>query len=121
MIVFLADVLGDVFLGVVGPHLLLVDVLLEDVAEHVGVDLVVGAQGALVEVPVVRVEEVEELLEGLVGDVRWSGRAAPRSGGVRRCRRSGRAPCRAACWPAAERSSFCLAKPSKNSGQRKSR
>ena len=38
----LGDVLGDVLLGVVGPHLLLVDVLLEDVAEDVGVDLVVG-------------------------------------------------------------------------------
>ena len=69
MIVFLADVLGDVLLGVVGPHLLLVDVLLEDVAQHVGVDLVVGPQRALVEVPVVAVEELEELLEGGVGDV----------------------------------------------------
>ena len=65
----LADVVGDVLLGVVGPHLLLVDVLLEDVAQHIGVDLVVGAQRALVEVPVVRVEEVEELLEGRVGDL----------------------------------------------------
>ena len=65
----LADVLGDVFLGVVRPHLLLVDVLLEDVADHIGVDLVVGAQRPLVQVPAVLVEEVEELLEGLVGDV----------------------------------------------------
>ena len=39
----LADVVGDVLLGVVGPHLLLVDVFLEDVAEHVRVDLVVVA------------------------------------------------------------------------------
>ena len=51
MTVFLRDVAGDVLLGVVGPHLLLVDVLLEDVAEHVGVDLVVrcaagGRRGA---------------------------------------------------------------------------
>ena len=65
----LADVFGDVFLGVVRPHLLLVDVLLEDVAEHVGVDLVVGAQRALVEVPLVLVEEVEDALEGLVGNL----------------------------------------------------
>ena len=49
----LADVFGDVLLGVVRAHLLLVDVLLEDVAEHVGIDLVVGAQRALVEVPLV--------------------------------------------------------------------
>ena len=65
----LADVLGDVLLRVVGPHLLLVDVLLEDVAEDVGVDLVVGAQRALVEVPLVVVEEVEDALERLVGNL----------------------------------------------------
>ena len=63
----LADVLGDVLLRVVGPHLLLVDVLLEDVAEHIGVDLVVGAQRALVEMPLVLVEEVEDALEGSSG------------------------------------------------------
>ena len=56
----LADVLGDVLLGVVGAHLLLVDVLLEDVAEHVGVDLVVGTQRAFVEVPLLLVEVVED-------------------------------------------------------------
>ena len=39
----LADVLGDVFLGVVRPHLLLVDVFLEDVSQHVRIDLVVFA------------------------------------------------------------------------------
>ena len=64
----LADVAGDVLLGVVGPHLLLVDVLLEDVAQHVGVDFVVGAQGALVQVPVIGVEEVEKSFECRVGD-----------------------------------------------------
>ena len=37
-----ADVAGDVLLGVIGAHLLLVDVFLKDVAEYVGVDLVVG-------------------------------------------------------------------------------
>ena len=63
-----ADVPGDVLLRVVGPHLLLVDVLLEDVAEHVGVDLVVVAQRPVVEVPLVRVEEREDPLEGFVGD-----------------------------------------------------
>ncbi len=65
----LADVLGDVFLGVVGPHLLLVDIFLEDVADDVRVDLVVGAKGPFVEVPGVLIEEVEQLFEGLVGDV----------------------------------------------------
>ncbi len=47
----LGDVLGDVFLGVVRPHLLLIDVFLEDVADYVRVDFVVGTTGALVEVP----------------------------------------------------------------------
>ncbi len=65
----LADVVGDVFLGVVGAHLLLVDVLLEDVAQHVGVDLVVVAQWAVVQMPLILVEEVEEALEGRVGDL----------------------------------------------------
>lgn len=65
----LPDVLGDVLLGVVGPHLLLVDVLLEDVAEDVRVDLLVIAQGTLIEVPLVAVEVVEDGLEGLVGNL----------------------------------------------------
>ena len=64
----LADVLGDL-LWVVRPHLLLVDVLLEDVAEDVGVDLVVRAQRALVQVPRCTVEEVEHALEGGVRDL----------------------------------------------------
>ena len=65
----LADVLGNVFLGVVGPHLLLIDVLFEDVADDVGVDLVVCSQGAFVQVPGKLVEESEQLFKGLVGDV----------------------------------------------------
>ena len=36
----LADVFGNVFLGVIRPHLFLVDVFLEDVAEDVGIDFV---------------------------------------------------------------------------------
>ena len=40
LFIFLCDVFGDVLLGVVGPHLLLVDVFLKDVTEDVGVDLV---------------------------------------------------------------------------------
>ena len=62
------DVSGDVLLSVVGPHLLLVDILLEDVAEHVGVDLVVLPVRPLVQVPAVAIEEVEDPLEGGVGD-----------------------------------------------------
>ena len=65
----LADVVGDVLLGVVGPHLLLVDVLLENVAQHVGVDLVPGSERSRIEMPVVLIEERKEPLEGFVGDV----------------------------------------------------
>ena len=64
-----ADVAGDVFLRVVGAHLLLVDVLLEDVAQHVWIDLVVVAQRAVVKVPLVGVEEIEDLLERFVWNV----------------------------------------------------
>ena len=48
--------------------MLLVDVLLEDVAEHVRVDLVAVAVLTLVEMPVVFLEEAEELLKGSVGN-----------------------------------------------------
>ena len=44
----LADVLGNVFLRVVRAHLLLVDVLFEDVAEHIRIDLVVTPQRMLI-------------------------------------------------------------------------
>ena len=64
-----ADVAGDVFLRIVRPHLFLVDVLLENVAEHVRVDLVVVAERAVVEMPVVRVEKRENLFKRLVGNV----------------------------------------------------
>ena len=56
----LANVTGDVFFAVVRPHLLLVYVLLKDVTEHVGVDLVIVLQRALVQMPVVLLEESEK-------------------------------------------------------------
>ncbi len=46
----------------------MVDVFLEDVAEHVWVDLVVVSAGGVVEVPGVALEEGEEVFEGFVGD-----------------------------------------------------
>ncbi len=62
----LADVAGDVFFGVVGSHLLLVDVFLEDVTEDVRVDLPIVAQRALVKMPAIGVEEVKNPLECFV-------------------------------------------------------
>ena len=52
------NVAGDVLLGVVSAHLLLVDVLLKNVAKHVRVNLVVLPVGPLVQVPAVAVKEV---------------------------------------------------------------
>src|SRR5262249_43990396 len=63
------NILGDIFLGVVSPHLLLVDVLLENVAQHIGVDFPVVAQWARVEVPVVLIKEGKEPLECFIGNV----------------------------------------------------
>jgi len=65
----LADVFGNVLLRVVRPHLLLVDVLLKDVAENVGVDFFAAGKRAVVQMPVPGVEESEQAFEGLVGHV----------------------------------------------------
>src|SRR3989442_311435 len=68
----LADVLGDVVLGVIGAHFLLVDVLFEDVAENLRIDflLVFGSAGSAggIERPIVFVEVIEDALERAVGD-----------------------------------------------------
>jgi len=58
----------DVFVRVVRALLFLVDELLEDVAEDVGVDLVRVRAGPVVEVPLVGVEQVEDLSERVVAD-----------------------------------------------------
>ena len=64
------DVFGDVFLGVVGAHLrAVVDVLLEDVAQNVRVDVLAGGGDGGVEMPSPLVEEGEEVLEHAVGDI----------------------------------------------------
>jgi hypothetical protein len=46
-----AEVLGDLGASIVGAERLLVDVLLKDVAQDVGVDLIVLAAGRIVEIP----------------------------------------------------------------------
>src|SRR6266567_2588396 len=40
----LADVFRYVLFGIISPHLLLVDILLEDIAQHIGIDLLIVAQ-----------------------------------------------------------------------------
>ena len=68
----LADVFGDVLLRVIRPHLFLVDVFLEDVAEHVGIDFVVGAERAFVQVPLVLVEVNRRRARTLCPQSEWS-------------------------------------------------
>jgi hypothetical protein len=46
-----------------------VDILLEDVAQHVGVDVTVCRRQTVVEVPMPVVEEGKQALEGFIGNV----------------------------------------------------
>src|SRR5437667_12752483 len=62
----LADVFGDVLLTVICSHLLLVDILFEDVTDYVRIDLVTLSERAIVESPLPVIEKLEEFLECLV-------------------------------------------------------
>ena len=65
-----ADVVGDVFLGVISPHgRPVVDVLLEDVTDHVRVDIASAGLYPVIQVPVPLVKEIEDFLKRLVADV----------------------------------------------------
>ena len=55
----LAEVLRDFRPGVVRTELLLVDVLLENIAEHIGVDLVGLSAGSVIQVPGIYLEQSE--------------------------------------------------------------
>ena len=65
----LADILGDVLLGVIGPHLFLVDVFFENIPHHVGVDLVIHTQRPIIQMPAVLVKEGKQFLEGMVRNI----------------------------------------------------
>ena len=65
----LGDVLGDVLLGVVSSHLLLVDVLFKDITHYIGINFVIGTKRAFVQMPAKLVEKVKQFLEGSVGDI----------------------------------------------------
>ena len=64
----LAEIAGHLRARVVSAEFLLVDVFLEYVAEHVGVDFVGLAGGRVVEIPRVASKEIEDVLERAVGD-----------------------------------------------------
>src|SRR5579864_5143761 len=61
------DILGDVPLCVISSHLFLVDVLFEDVAQDIRIDLVVVARWMIIQFPTVGIEEGENALKSLVG------------------------------------------------------
>ena len=64
-----AYVIGDIFLGVVRAHLLLVDELLEDVTQHVGIDFPAAGKRPVIKVPVPLTEEREQFFKRGVGHV----------------------------------------------------
>ena len=66
----LTDVFSDVFLGIVCTHgSTVIDVLLEDVTQHVWVDVLAAGGETGVEVPVPLIEEVEEIDKRLIGNI----------------------------------------------------
>ena len=73
----LAKVAGHLRARVVSAEFLLVDVFLEDVAEHVGIDFVGLTAGRVVEIPRVAAKEIENVLKRAVGndDARLVGEA----------------------------------------------
>ena len=65
-----ANILGDILLGVVGSHRgSVVDVLLEDITQHIGVDVLACGGMAVIEMPVPLVEECKQTLKCFIGDV----------------------------------------------------
>ena len=64
----LAEILGDFGRRVIGAERLLVDVLLEDIAENVGIDFVIVLAGDVVQIPGVAAEEGEYVFESFIGD-----------------------------------------------------
>ena len=65
----LAVVFGDIFLGVIRAHLLLIDVLLEDVTQHIGIDLIPFLEHAFIQMPAIAIKELKELVKGFIGDL----------------------------------------------------
>ena len=64
-----AHVACDVIRRVVGPQLLLVDVLLKDVPKHLRVDFVGFSGRSFIQVPSISVERPQDLLEGSIRDI----------------------------------------------------
>ena len=66
----LADILGDVFWGIVCAHFLpFIHIFLENIAEDIGIDFVIVAQRPFIEVPLILLKEREEPVKRLIGDV----------------------------------------------------
>ena len=66
----LANVFSDVLLCVISSHLCaVVDVLLEDIAQYIGIDVLPACRDARIQMPPPRVEELEQADKGIVLDV----------------------------------------------------
>ena len=64
-----ADLLGDILFGVIGAHSrAVIDVLLKNITDDVGIDVSAARRDAGIEMPVVIIEEIEDAFEGLVFD-----------------------------------------------------
>ena len=64
-----ADVLGDIFLSVVGAHLLLVDVFFKNITHHIRINFVVRTQGAFIQMPPVLIEKSKKFFKGFVRNI----------------------------------------------------
>ena len=56
----LSNIIGNILLGVIRAHLLLIDVLLEDIAQHIGVDLISFLENTFIQMPAIIIEEIEQ-------------------------------------------------------------
>ena len=64
-----ADVFGNVLFGVIRSHFLLVDVLLKNITKNIRIDFIAFLGRAVVQVPLVLLEEIEDALESFIGDL----------------------------------------------------
>ena len=61
-------ILGNLWAGVVGAKGFLVDVLFKDVAQHIGVDLIVAGARRIIQVPRVTAKEIQQVGKGEIWD-----------------------------------------------------
>ncbi|MBQ8036328.1 MAG: hypothetical protein IJ268_04985 [Proteobacteria bacterium] len=66
----LTDIFGNILFSIISPHgRTIVDVLLEYIAQHIGVDILTARSNARVEMPLIGIEECKQTLKRLIGDI----------------------------------------------------